>query len=216
MKVLISILLLLISFSIHAELSDKTTEFIRIMEVGSEKGNPVAKFHLGNVYMYGLESVPIDQKKGFSYLLEAAELGHTQAQYNVAASYKLGEGVPQNSNMALNWYLEAAKQDHHQAQLQAALIYYNDKKYSKAVKLYKQSANNGNINAQLLLGGAYQYGQGVPQNYKSAYIWYSIAAASGDSESSELRDNISKKLDSNALSEAQSKASEIFESISEK
>ena len=50
----------------------------------------------------------------------------------------------------------------------------------EAVKWYRLSAEQGNANAQLFLGGMYDEGRGVTQDYKEAVKWYRLAAEQGD------------------------------------
>jgi len=53
-----------------------------------------------------------------------------------------------------------------------------DKK--EAVKWYRLAADQGNADAQLFLGGMYNEGQGVLQDYKEAVKWYRLAAEQGN------------------------------------
>jgi len=213
LNIYLGIWIFIYSFSVYAEPSDKVVEFISILEVAADEGDDVANYHLGNIYMEGLEGVKKDYKKGFHYLMRASKSGYARAQYNLAASYKLGEGTTQSREEALHWYALAAAQGHAKAQLQAALIYQENGFYSKAQGLLNLAARQGLVDAQFILAGMFQIGKGTPQNYRSAYIWYSIAAANGDSDAARLRDGISKELDSETLSEAQNEAGKIFASI---
>jgi hypothetical protein len=49
--------------------------------------------------------------------------------------------------------------------------------YQKAFRLLKPLAEQGDAEAQALVGIFYAGGDGVPQNYVRAYAWLSIAAA---------------------------------------
>ena len=50
----------------------------------------------------------------------------------------------------------------------------------KAVEWYRQAAEQGNAEAQSLLGVMYNLGQGVPQDYNQAVKWHLKAAEQGD------------------------------------
>ena len=199
--------------TVSAESTKRVLDFISELEVLVKEGNLVAEFHLGNIYMEGLEGVSKDQHKGYGYLLSSAKGGHIQAQYNLAASYKLGQGIPQNTEKALHWYLQAANNGHANAQLQSALILQNRKKYSEAIVLFNKAALQGIVDAQFLLASVYHFGKGAPQNYRIAYVWYSIAAANGDSDSEKMRDMVLKQLDNETIAKAQNEAAKIFESM---
>lgn len=64
-------------------------------------------------------------------------------------------------------------------------------------------AESGRSNAQYNLGMMYKSGLGVPQNYKEAYIWFSLAAAQGHKEALKKRNITEKKLSPQQLAEAQ-------------
>ena len=50
---------------------------------------------------------------------------------------------------------------------------------SDVVKSLRQAAEQGEANAQFLLGGAYYLGRGVPQDHKEAAKWLRLAAEQG-------------------------------------
>lgn len=211
--ILAAFLCCFLAISVSAEPTEKVRDFIVMLEKESESGNPVAKYHLGKIYIDGLEGVAKDERRGFGFLLASAKAGYVQAQYNVAASYKLGQGIPQSEEQALYWYLQAATKGHAQSQLQAALMFHNKNEFTKSIELFNESAMKGIVESQFMLASVYHLGNGKPQNYRLAYIWYSIAAASGDADAVQMRDIVSEQLDAKTLSEAQKEAAEIFESI---
>ena len=57
---------------------------------------------------------------------------------------------------------------------------YERKDYKEAVRLYRLSAEQGNANAQFLLGFMYYQGKGVLLDYKEAAKWYRLSAEQGD------------------------------------
>ena len=59
---------------------------------------------------------------------------------------------------------------------------YEAGNYKKAVKWYRQAAEQGVVEAQYNLGFMYVKGQGVAQDYKTAIKWYSQAAEQGDAK----------------------------------
>ena len=48
---------------------------------------------------------------------------------------------------------------------------------------YRLAAEQGDAGAQFNLGGMYDSGEGVPQDYKTAAKWYRLAAEQGDADS---------------------------------
>jgi TPR repeat protein len=54
----------------------------------------------------------------------------------------------------------------------------------------------------------YAQGQGVPQDYVPAHMWFDLAAAQGEKDATELRDSLAKKMTPAQIAEAQKLARE--------
>ena len=65
--------------------------------------------------------------------------------------------------------------------------------------------------AQLNLGAMYVLGQGVPEDYVRAHMWYELAAANGSTVALKNRDMMTKLMTPQQLAEAQRMASEWVE-----
>ena len=59
--------------------------------------------------------MPVDKEQAVYWYRKAAEQGHATAQFNLAVSYRNGEGVAQDHGQAAYWYEKAAAQGHAQA-----------------------------------------------------------------------------------------------------
>ena len=57
---------------------------------------------------------------------------------------------------------------------------YQKGDYATALQIFRPLAEQGNAEAQRMLGSAFAGGQGVPQDFVQAVIWYSEAAGQGD------------------------------------
>jgi len=62
----------------------------------------------------------------------------------------------------------------------AGLDAYNRGDYATAIQIFRQLADQGNVEAQSTLGAIYQIGEGVIQDYAEAMRWYRKAAEQGD------------------------------------
>jgi TPR repeat protein len=60
--------------------------------------------------------------------------------------------------------------------LAAAAEAYSKGDFTEAARLFRLSAEQGNLTAQDSLGVLYVNGEGVPQDYVQAYAWFNIAA----------------------------------------
>jgi hypothetical protein len=66
---------------------------------------------------------------------------------------------------------------------------YNRGDYVPAIKVFRAMAEQGNAEAQGLLGVMYRRGQGVARNSARAFMWFSRAAAHGNARAkTELRE----------------------------
>ena len=68
------------------------------------------------------------------------------------------------------------------ADLESAKRAYHQRDFSTAVKEFTTLAEQGNWEAQLILGKMYMLGQGVPKDSDLAIKWFRAAAVQGDSE----------------------------------
>ena len=70
------------------------------------------------------------------------------------------------------------------------------------------AANQGDADAQNNLGVMFDNGQGVPQNYVQAHMWFNLAGAEGNSEGNKNRDMVARKMTAAQIAEAQRLAAE--------
>lgn len=164
-------------------------------------------------------------------------LGGTIADAQVALgyAYAYGNGVVQNYMQAAYWYRKAADFGNALAQFELGDLYYyggvfkivddsgGSKRlirddgggdfpvdYSLAAIWYRKAAEQGEENSQNNLGGLYEYGQGVPQDYAEAYFWFSLASAR-QPHYSENRDNVASQLTKTILLQTQERARKWLE-----
>ncbi len=83
---------------------------------------------------------------------------------------------------------------------------YNRGDYATAIRVWRPLAEQGNANAQSMLGLLYGKGQGVPQDYAQAHMWYNLAASS--SPPGKNRNIVTKRMTPAQISEAQKLARE--------
>lgn len=78
--------------------------------------------------------------------------------------------------------------------------------YAEAVSWYRKAAEQGFAQAQANLGGMYLLGEGVPQDFVSAHMWFNLASGHGDPAGSLLRDALAPKMTPEDISQAQRRA----------
>ena len=144
----------------------------------------------------------------------AAEQNEDGGQFGVGYAYANGLGVEKDENEAAKWYRKAADQGHTAAQNNLGVLYLNGKgglpkDEAEAARWYRKAADQGLSTAQNNLGTLSEQGRGVPQNFVEAYMWFSLAAASGHTEAPANRDRVEKKMTTDQIAEAQRRAAEI-------
>ena len=81
------------------------------------QGKADAQYIMGNVYASGVPNLDVkkDAKAAFAWYLKAARQNHVKAQYEVAAAYIIGDGIPRNLGSARIWLKRAADGGHKDA-----------------------------------------------------------------------------------------------------
>ena len=84
--------------------------------------------------------------------------------------------------------------------------------YAEAAKWYKKAAEQGDSNAQNILGAMYERGKGMPKDFVEAYKWFSISGEGDNEYGRTYREKIGKrKMTPDQITEAQRLAKEWVE-----
>ena len=74
-------------------------------------------------------------------------------------------------------------------------------------------AEQGDVEAQYILGVAYTDGEGVLQDYVKAHAWLNLAAAAGKEAARKARDSVGSRMTREQIADAQKLAAEFWERI---
>jgi len=74
-------------------------------------------------------------------------------------------------------------------------------------------AEQGDVIDQYELGMAYYFGDPIPQDYKQAYIWLSVAVTNGYDDAAAKRDKAALELAPDVLAAAQAEAAALDKKI---
>lgn len=77
-----------------------------------------------------------------------------------------------------------------------------DKDEKEAAKWYQKSADQGYVDAEFAMGFVYRGGGGRPMNKVLSYMWFDIAAKSGDDRAFELRNDVGWSMTQPEIDEA--------------
>jgi uncharacterized protein len=150
-----------------------------------EKGNLAAMELLASTLWRGT-AVPKDTAQAQALYRRAAEAGSATAQYVVGRMLVRGDGVPKDVKQGEEWLRKSAGQGNPHAQLELAWVLRNGGAVSpEMIALLKGAAARNLPVAQRVLGGYYEHGTTVEQDYAMAADLYRKAAAAGDNPAKE-------------------------------
>ena len=125
-------------------------------------------------------------------LEKRAKAGEVEALVEVGNAYFKGNGVKRDLEKAAKWYYEAIQRGNEEVKEN----FYSF--YSKQLEKY---AKSGDAQAQYEVGCAYQKGDGVDRNIKTAAEWYMMAADQGHEQATDkFYSFYSKELEKRAKS----------------
>lgn len=82
-----------------------------------------------------------------------------------------------------------------------------------AFEYYRSKSWKGDSTAQYNLGYVYQHGEGVQQDYYTAYVWYSVAMLNGDWDAKSRLKQLESKLFPPQIAQAEAEAKRKFNAI---
>jgi len=116
-------------------------------------------------------------------IVEAAERGSPEAQFQVGMAYATGRGRPRDDAAAAGWFARAARGGHPRGQAYYGMSLYRgiggSPDRAEGVKWLSRAAEAGEREAQSALGVAYYEGGGIEVNYLDAEKWWRQAAMQG-------------------------------------
>ena len=117
---------------------------------------------------------------------------------------------PNNRNELIEPYLKGDSLNNftpnYEDDFQDGVDAYKRKDYKTAYKLWLPLAEQGNAKAQYNLGVMYANGQGVPQDYVSAHMWWNLSGSKGNKLGVEGRNMMEKVMSPSQIEKAQEMA----------
>jgi localization factor PodJL len=114
----------------------------------------------------------------------------------LALALERGIGVVIDRERAKVWYGRAAEQGHVRAMhnLGVLLAVGERADYAAAARWFGQAAERGLVDSQFNLAVLHESGRGVTKDLKQAYIWFALAAKSGDAAAMRRLEQIAAQL----------------------
>jgi len=174
------------------------------------KGSAKAQFLLGLLSERGTGKRKKDVSAAFKWFRKAAEQGHPQAQYKIAAAYHFGKGIAVDPELAVLWYRRAAGQGVGEAQHNLAHMLLNGigtaRSAGEAARWYAENARQGFGPSQLALGYLYLQGTGVIADMAEAWAWFRAAEVRGVDGAAKARAEAENRLSLDDLKRAETLA----------
>ena len=160
----------------------------------ADSGDYRAQYDLALLYIEGTE-IRKDDALAVYWCRRSAEQGYALAQYTLATCYLKGVGIGMDISSAKYWYEKAAAQGYAKAELELQRLSKAMGKNQKGniadnkdteinysageFNELRRRAEQGDVDAQNLLGFHYECGQIVKGDYQQAVYWYKKAAEKG-------------------------------------
>ena len=162
---------------------------------------------------FSTSNVPTTPEDVAKLKVQAAS-GDADAEWKLGVAYGFGARIPRDDNQSVVWFRRSADQGNPIGELAVGMMCVDEDPATAAVWLLK-SAEQGDPDAQYSLGALYEAGKGVPQDFKEAYFWLSLAS-SGKTEFdankvTAARDSVAALLEPAVLLEVQKRARKWFE-----
>ncbi|HSR79566.1 MAG TPA: hypothetical protein VLL28_02205 [Hyphomicrobiaceae bacterium] len=140
--------------------------------------------------------VPQDPKQAVAWYERAAARGVAAAQFRLALALERGIGVVVDRERAKVWYGRAAEQGHVRAMHNLGVLLAVGERAddAAAARWFAQAAERGLVDSQFNLAILHESGRGVAKDLKQAYIWFALAAKSGDAAAVRRLEQIAAQL----------------------
>ncbi len=157
--------------------------------------DPETTYREGVRYLRG-DGVPKDERKAAALIEQAAQRGHAEAQYVLAATYGASDSAVHDPARARQWLTRAAESGLPRAQYDLAHAELNGTppEPAWAAMWYRRAAERGDRDAAFSLALMLIAGRGVPSDAMEAYMWLRIAERAGHAETPRYRENLSRRL----------------------
>lgn len=183
-----------------------------VVKASAEKGDAAAQNALGEMNSDGSMG-KVDYAEAAKWFRKSADQGFAKGQFNLATLYGAGQGVPQNDEEAAQWYRKAADAGYTDAQYTLGGLYSTGRGVplnpAEAIKWHTKAAEGGEPLAMYNLAERYERGSTVTQDFVEALKWHTVAAERGLADAAKSRDNLSKKMTGDQITEAKKRAAEF-------
>ncbi|CAI4216237.1 unnamed protein product [Parascedosporium putredinis] len=163
-------------------------KWLKLATEAADAINNSAPYHLGCLYETGYgDDVFQDESYAAELFTQAAELGHSEANYRMGDAYEHGKlNCPRDPALSVHFYTGAAEKGHPAAMMGLCAWYMVgaepilEQDQEEAYEWARRSAELGYVKAQYAVGYFTEMGIGCRRDILEANVWYVKAADAGD------------------------------------
>lgn len=148
-----------------------------------------------------------EHDRAINIWVELARAGNGTAFFNLAQSYRLGQGSPIDHQTAKGYFAKGGLAGHRESLTGlATLLYFDDVQATskgEAIALWQVAGHASSAEAQYMLSVLHYNGEGVPRDVQLAYAWADLASEKGVKEAEPVVIRARALLSANELSQAQ-------------
>ncbi len=152
---------------------------IEALRQQAEAHDPPAMVEMARRLILGI-GIAKDSQAGAGWMLRAAELGSSEAAFNVGVMYESGFVVERDSTRAAQWYRRAAEKGLPIAEHNLALMLRDGRGVprdgAEAIKLLVAAAHQGTTASMFALGDIYEKGDIAPKDAAAAVAWFALTS----------------------------------------
>lgn len=176
----------------------------QMLRAAALKGDASAAYEIAGRYAEG-RGVTANAEEAAKWYARAAKADLVPAMFRLGTLYEKGLGVRKDIDAANRYYRQAADRGNAKAMHNLAVLEADGggkPNYKAAIYWFQRAAQHGVADSQFNLGILYARGIGIEQNLVESYKWFSLAAAQGDTDAANKRDDVAKRLDPASLAKA--------------
>ena len=172
--------------------SSSSSEDISALYERAKANDPAAQYMLGVKLLQG-DGVPPNEVDAITWFRQAAQRGNPSAEFELGMAYMLGRGVRQDSVEGYTWLTLASKNGDTQAEQSLPVL---------TPKLSESEMARVRWN----LGEMYRRGIGTGADKRTAYVWYVLAEAAGEKDSTKAKLDLAKSMTQTQVADATAEA----------
>jgi TPR repeat protein len=139
------------------------------------------------------DGVPPNEADAITWFRQAAQRGNPSAEFQLGTAYMLGRGVRQDSVDAYTWLTLASKNGDTQAE-------------QSLRELTPKLSQSEMARVRLNLAEMYRQGIGTGADKRTAYVWYVLAEAAGEKDSTKAKLDLAKSMSQAQIADATTEA----------